>query len=172
MAKVERITTVKNELTGEIVSQESKVVNIRPMEAEPAFIKLYIEDLGRLFQLQAGHQEILTFVAASVDYEGVVSLAIGRKARIAATLNCSIKSIDNAICEFVKRGILARIGRGEYELDPNLFAKGEWRNIRERRKTFKATLRYSAEGGRSISAEASDIADELEAAAKKQVAAR
>lgn len=171
MAKLERTTTVKNDLTGEIVSQETKVVNIRPMESEPAFIKLYIEDLGRIFQLQAGHQEILTYVAASVDYEGIVSLSAGRKARIATTVKCSMKSIDNAITELVKRGILARIGRGEYELDPTLFAKGEWRDIRERRRTFTATFKYSADGSRAIETEAKAIADEMDAAPPKRRAA-
>lgn len=146
MSKIERIHTITNNLTGEVISEQKNVVNIRPMEAEPAFIKLYIEDLGRLFRLQQGHQEILMYVAASVDYEGVVSLAIGRKARIAATVGCTVKSVDNAIGEYVKHGILSRIGRGEYELDPKLFAKGEWRNIRERRSNFKAVITYSKAG--------------------------
>lgn len=146
MSKIERIHTITNNLTGEVLSEQKNVVNIRPMEAEPAFIKLYIEDIGRLFRLQQGHQEILMYVAASVDYQGVVSLAIGRKARIAATVGCTVKSIDNAIGEYVKHGILSRIGRGEYELDPKLFAKGEWRNIRERRSAFKTTITYSKEG--------------------------
>lgn len=149
MSKVERIRTVTDLMTGEVVSEEKNVVNIRPMEAEPAFIKMYVEDLGRLFRLQQGHQEILTYVAASVDYEGIVSLAIGRKARIAATIGCTVKSVDNAIGECVKHGILKRIGRGEYELDPNLFAKGQWRDIRERRASFHTIITYS-EHGREI----------------------
>ena len=150
MSKVERIHTITNGLTGEVISEQKNVVNIRPMEAEPAYIKMYIEDIARIFGLQHGHQEILYYVAASVDYEGIVSLAIGRKARIAATIGCSVKSIDNAIGEYVKHNILHRVGRGEYELDPKLFAKGEWRNIRDRRLAFTATITYSMTGGREI----------------------
>jgi hypothetical protein len=129
-----------------MTTPQTNVVNIRPMEPEPAYIKLYIQDLSKLFHLQQGHQEILTYVAASVDYEGIVSLAIGRKARIAATIKCSVKSIDNAITEFVKHGILDRIGRGEYELNPFLFAKGEWRTIHDRRLAFKMTRTYQPDG--------------------------
>ena len=152
MSKIEKIHIVTNEITGETISRTSNVIDIRVMEPEPAYIKLYIEDISRIFNLQQGHQEILAYVAASVDYEGIVSLAIGRKARIAATLNCSVKSIDNAITEYIKHGILARIGRGEYELDPNLFAKGKWRDIRERRMGFRTTITYTPKGREIVTA--------------------
>jgi hypothetical protein len=140
----------ETEAAERLVSKKTPVADIRKMDAEPSFVKMYIEDLARILGLQAGHQEILMYVAASVDYQGIVSLAIGRKARIAATIGCSVKSVDNAIGEYVKHGVLARIGRGEYELDPKLFAKGEWRNIRERRSSFKTTITYSATAGRKI----------------------
>ena len=150
MANIERINTVVNMLTGEVVSQQKNVISIKPMAEEPAYIKMYIDDISRVLGLQHGHQEILLFIAASVDYEGIASLAIGRKARIAATVGCSIKSIDNAITEYIKQGILTRVARGEYELDPKLFAKGKWRDIRERRMSFKSTIIYSAKGEKTI----------------------
>jgi hypothetical protein len=73
-------------------------------------------------------------------------LAGGRKARIAMTAGCSLKSVNNAITEYVKAGILIRAGRAEYELNPHLFAKGEWRSIRERRSSFTAKINYSSSG--------------------------
>jgi predicted transcriptional regulator len=149
MGKVVRIVrdTVTN-ADGKVISDVTKenVVSIRKMEDEPAYIKLYIDDLGKVLGLQDGHRKILILVAASVDYEGIVSIAIGRKARIAATLDCSVKTVDNAVGEFTKQGILKRIGRGEYELNPNLFAKGAWRDIRERRQSFVMTVHYTHEG--------------------------
>lgn len=149
MGSISRIETnrVRDE-TGAIVSETTKenVVSIRKMEDEPAYVKMYIEDLGRILGLQDGHRQILVLIAGSVDYEGIVSLAIGRKARIAATLGCSVKSVDNAIGEFVKQGIVKRIGRGEYELDPNLFAKGAWRDIKERRQGFIMQVNYTHKG--------------------------
>jgi hypothetical protein len=38
-----------------------------------------------------------------------------------AALKCSIRSIDNAITEFVRRDILTRAGRAEYELNRYFF---------------------------------------------------
>lgn len=149
MGTISRIVTdrVRDE-AGNLVSETVKenIVSIRKMEDEPAYVKMYIEDLGRILGIQDGHRKVLMLVAGSVDYEGIVSLAIGRKARIAATLGCSIKSVDNAIIEFTKQGIIKRIGRGEYELDPNLFAKGAWRDIKERRQGFTLQVNYTHKG--------------------------
>lgn len=160
MSNLERIDTTVDQLTGEILSQRKQVIELRKMEPEPNYIKLYIDDLARLVGLQEGHRSILPYVAASVGYDGFISLSAGRKARIAITAGCSVKSINNAITEFVKCGILARVGRGEYELDPHLFAKGEWRNIRERRLRFMTKITYSEEG-RHIETEVIDnVSDE------------
>jgi hypothetical protein len=57
---------------------------------------------------------------------------------------------DNATSEFVKREILLRVGRAECDLNPHLFAKGRWKETRERRLPFTTRIRYSAERGRTI----------------------
>ncbi len=150
MSKVERVETVVDGLTGELLSEQRNVIAFNQMPPEPAYVKLYIEDLGKLLDLQSGHRDILLHVAANVAYDGLVSMTTLRKNRIAAALNCSIRSIDNAITEFVKREILIRVGRAEYELNPHLFAKGSWNEIRERRLKFTAKITYGSEQGRII----------------------
>ena len=150
MSRVERVETIVDGLTGELLSEQRNVIAFNPMPPEPAYVKLYIEDLGKLLDLQSGHRDILLHVAANVAYDGLVSMTTLRKNRIAAVLNCSIRSIDNAITEFVKREILTRVGRAEYELNPHLFAKGSWKDIRERRLKFTAKITYSSEQGRTI----------------------
>lgn len=149
--------------------------DVRPLPKEPEFIKLYIQDLARIFELQNQHQDILIYLAASADYDGVISLTAGRKERIANTVSlttgssCSPKSVTNAVGEYIKRGLIRRVGRGEYELDPHLFARGEWRQIRERRTTFQMHVTYSNNGKRSISTAPGGVApdqakrDDLEA---------
>jgi hypothetical protein len=146
MSRLERIETNTDALTGEILSQSKKVIELTKLEAEPDYVKMYVADLSNLVGLKEGHGRILPFIAASVGYDGFISLAGGRKARIAMTAGCSLKSVNNAITEYVKAGILIRAGRAEYELNPHLFAKGEWRNIRERRLSFTAKINYSSSG--------------------------
>ena len=149
MSRLERIETNTDTLTGEILSQHKKVIELTKLEPEPDYVKMYVSDLSKLVGLKEGHGRILPFIAASVGYDGFISLAGGRKARIALSAGCSLKSVNNAITEYVKAGILLRAGRAEYELNPMLFAKGEWRNIRERRSSFTAKINYSS-AGRSI----------------------
>lgn len=150
MSTFEKVETVVDVLSGEILSERKNVIAFNPVPPEPAYVKLYIDDLGKLLELQSGHRDILLYVAANVAYDGLVSMTAMRKSRIAATLKCSVRSIDNAITEFVKRGILSRVGRAEYELNPGLFAKGSWKEIRERRLKFSARITYSPESGRTI----------------------
>jgi hypothetical protein len=155
VTKLERIDRTINALTGEVLEQRQKIIDLKPMEQEPDYVKLYIEDIGRMMGLQDGHRSILLYVAASVSYDGMLSMTSYRKSRIASTLGCSKRSIDNAISEFVRQGILIRVARGEYELDPHLFAKGRWVDIRQRRLEFTAKITYNPKGGRTIETEVS-----------------
>lgn len=156
MQYIEKTESVVDINTGEILSQQSKVINVRPIEPEPDYIKLYLGDLGRLNSLSPAATEILLYIAATVDYDGFVSLTAHKKARIALTCGCSPKTIRNAIIEYVKLGLLMRVGRAEYELNPHLFAKGKWRTIRERRKAFGLKITYTAGAGRTIETEVLD----------------
>lgn len=135
---------------GVCIDEKTKIINLRPFEQEPEYIKLYIEDLGRLNSLTPACTEILLYVAANVDYDGFVSLTTHRLARISLTCGCAPKTIRNAISEFVKSGLLLRVGRAEYELNPSFFAKGKWRKIRERRLAFNLRLGYSEKQGRTM----------------------
>lgn len=163
MSKIERIHTVADTATGEILSSRSNVYELKRLPDEPAFIKMYVQDLGALLGFQAMHRDILLFVAAGMNYYGVVALSAATKARIALTVGCNEKTIRNAITEYLKAGILRRIGRAEYELDPHLFAKGEWSEIRGRRDRFRLEVDYSPEGrtfrARRLSADEARRAD-------------
>ena len=148
MSRFEKVTERIDE---DGVSQKSaEIINIKPLPPEPAYVKLYVDNIGHMSGLQSSHVEILLYVAAIVDYDGIVTLNARRKACIAATVRGSVKTVENAVTEYVKAGVIRRIGRAEYELNPSLFAKGEWRNIRERRESFTMAVTYSKERGREI----------------------
>lgn len=144
--KVINNNRVIDTLTGEILSETSNVHNINKLPPEPDYIKLYVCEIGRLHGLQAGHRDILLYVASMVGYDGTVVLNPRRKGQIAITLKISLKSIDNALSEFVKTGLLVRLSRGDFELNPFLFGKGDWKSIRERRESFVARLRFGPNG--------------------------
>ena len=132
------------------VQRSATVTTITKLPKEPDYIKLYIDDIGHLLGLQEGHRSILLYIAASVGYDGFVTLTLARKTRIAATVGMAVKTVDNAITAMVKSGLLRREGRCEYELNPSYFARGEWAHIRERREAFDLSISYSKSGGRRI----------------------
>lgn len=148
MARFEKVTE-KIDQDGAIM-RTAEIINIQRLPAEPPYIKLYIDDIGRMYGLRPSHQDILLYIAAGTGYDGIVTLSKRKKFAISQTVNCSFGTVENAITELARLQILKRVGRGEFELDPRLFAKGEWCTIRERRATFTAAIRYLPDGARCI----------------------
>lgn len=146
MAKLERTEVRVDDLTGEITNRSSTVVNINRLPAEPEYIKLYVEDLGKLHGLAPAHRAVLLYVAAASGYDGIATISARRKASIALTIGGSIKTVSNALTECIKAGLLRRVAHGEYEPNPHLFGKGSWAEIRERRARFVASYVYGPEG--------------------------
>lgn len=153
MGKVVETFRSVDSLSGEVIHERSNVYSIEKLPAEPEYIKLYVAEIGRLHGLKSGHRDILLYVASMVAYDGSVVLNVRRKAQIALTLKIATKSIDNALSEFVKTGLLIRLGRSDFELNPFLFGKGDWKSIRERRESFVARLRFGPNGIEAIGIE-------------------
>ncbi|MEI7795607.1 MAG: replication/maintenance protein RepL [Methylococcaceae bacterium] len=150
IATFEQRTRHIDKHTGEITLDEVVLTDISGLAAEPAYVKLYIDDLGRLCNLTDGQRSILLYVAACVDYSGFVLLPTGQKERIAKSAGCSISAINNAITHFCKNNILRKEGGGLYELNPDYFARGKWREIRERRKEFYTKTTYRRDGTKEV----------------------
>ncbi len=50
-------------------------------------------------------------------------------------------------------GIIASCGGNEYQANPNLFARGEWKKIIEQRREFEMRIKYSPNGETIITTE-------------------
>jgi hypothetical protein len=137
-------------LNGEIIHDKTNVIDFTSVPNEPDYIKLYIGDLGKLCCLSDGQKAILLYIAACVGYDGLVLLPVGQKARIAKSAKCSISAVNNAVNFFCKKQILIKEGGGLYELNPDYFARGKWREIRERRKSFYTKITYTPDGQKTV----------------------
>jgi hypothetical protein len=148
MARFEKVT---ERIDQDGVSQKTaQIINIQRLPPEPPYIKLYISDIGRMYGLRPSHQDILLYITAGAGFDNIVSLSKRKKGAIALTVGCKFRTVENAITELVRLQILKRIGRGEYEIDPRLFARGEWETIRKRRESFTAAIKYLPDGSRRI----------------------
>lgn len=152
-SKVISTLRVVDELEGTVLSETSNVLSIKKLPREPDYIKLYVDEIGGLHGLQAGHRDILLYVASLIGYDGTVLINARRKAQIAITLDIAPKSIDNALSELVKKGLLKRLGRGDFEPNPFIFGRGEWDKIRQRRESFVSRVRFGPEGVEALGIE-------------------
>lgn len=147
----EKSTTMIDNLTGDVLRDETLVEYETKLPNEPPYIKLYTTDLGNLFKLPVGTTGVLMCITSMVDYQGVVVLNSYFKEGIALRLNTkkgkngkpSISVVNKAITDLLNKDIMSRIGNSTYQLNPNLFARGKWRDIYQQRKAFKMTITYT-----------------------------
>ena len=148
--KVYEHTSVVTDLkTGEAVEHSSS--NVVRLAQEPAYVKMYIQDLGNLMELSAGQKTLLYALVSKIDFEGIVSLNASSRKRLAKACGLSDGAFRNCISVLCKKEIIRRIEPNEYEVNPHYFAKGEWRSINQRRKGFELRIAYSPDGTREVS---------------------
>jgi Firmicute plasmid replication protein (RepL). len=148
MTKPERVVynETKKEInfsTGEIKTEE--ITNVVKIPKEPPYVKMYIDDLAKILELTSGCRSLLYFLIKKMDYEGIITLTKSSRDRLAEQIGVKETAVRNQITQLCQKGILRRIGTGEFEANPNLFARGDWSDIHKRRKCFKLTINYENE---------------------------
>jgi len=145
---------------GEIVETEiDKTIN---WGKEPNYVKLYLDDILYLSDLPKGYNSILYAFIKEMGYGNKLVLNAALKRMIAKDVGLGVSSVNNALSKFVKGQLLKRIDTGIYLVNPQLFGKGEWKDISKIRLTAKYDLK-----GRTIMAEIERNSDKGKEAQKK-----
>ena len=131
--------------------QQQKIIQF---PNEPPFIKLYIEDLTAILKLPNGTKDLLYSLLMKMDYENIVTLTSRSKKEIAERVGIKIQTFDNYLRKLVDAEVFKRIGRGEYKVNPNLFARGDWGNISRQRDEWMLKITYTSNGTRRIEGKA------------------
>lgn len=156
VSKLSIIETVDGE-TGEIVLNET-VRESFLIEREPDFVKLYLEDISRLKDVPQGMNKVLFELMKAINYNGIIMAYKPVKELMANNMGISVNYLNKCIDEFYKKGILIRYARGVYIADPNLFAKGSWKDI----QNLRLVIEYNQNGTRALK---SNVSEEM----KKQL---
>lgn len=136
-------TTTVDYTTGEILNKQ-EVTHIK-RSAEPSYIKLYINTLLTFKELPKTLNPVLIEFLSYMSYADnsqqtggqLIFINAFMKEEISRKLgNIKINTIDKALSNFVKSGIFKRIGTGTYQVNPNFFGKGEWKDISAIKATF------------------------------------
>lgn len=129
--------------TGQVVSEEK--TNVVRLPQEPEFIKLYLADINKIFDLPKGCSPVLYEILKKMNYEGQIILNKFVKEECAKAAKIALSSFNNCLTDLVKKDILKRLGTGTYMANPHLFGKGSWVEISKQRE-FYLTVKYSSKG--------------------------
>lgn len=131
--------------TGEVI--EHTETQYRDVAVEPNYVKVYVDTVIALLGKSKTSKEadILLILAKNMTYmndEMPNKVNVDRllKKYIMDNVSISEGALNNMMTGFVKRDIIRRIGKGVYQLNPFMFAKGNWSAIR------KIQMEWSDEG--------------------------
>lgn len=127
--------------TGEILSQESEIIKTR--QKEPDFVKVYLNAILTFSGIKSISSDFLVclcnYITYANDEKTQMRVIINKmiKDEMTQKLNIKINMIEKYIRKCVESGILFKTEyRGSYIVNPFLFAKGEWKNIKSLQTEF------------------------------------
>mgnify|MGYP001618243978 CR=1 FL=1 len=129
--------------TGEI-KQTVDIKSVR-LAQEPEFIKLYLQDINKIFDLPKGCSPALYEILKNMNYQGHIVLNKYVKKICAENAGLALTSFNNCITDLLKKDIISRVDTGTYMANPHIFGKGAWSDISKQRE-FYLTIRYSKNG--------------------------
>ena len=141
--------------TGEIITSEKVTQTL--IDREPPHVKIYIEDIARINALPPSAANVLNLLVQNMGYNNMIPMLKPFKEVICKQLDIKTNTLDKIIKELKDKEILFPFARGLYILDPNLFAKGKWEDIRN----LRLTISYDEKGRRKLTSNAPDQIKQL-----------
>lgn len=151
--KGQRLTyteVVTDNQTGEVMSEK----RVYKGSDEPDFVKLYIDTVCTVKGVRQGLSPILLAFLPHMSYADsndewggqIIFVNKALKEQVARRVGLKIDSVNKAIGEFVRGGIFNRVATATYQVNPAIFGKGDWTQI----KNIRAKVDFRA---RTIEAE-------------------
>lgn len=137
-------TQILDRETGELVTESS--TNVLRYTGEPAFIKLYLDDICSIIKVPETLKKTLFLILRKLDYDGYITLSKRYRKLMCEQMNIKDGTLRNRLNMLCQHGFIISEGGNEYLANPNYFAKGEWKSIVEQRSAFELRIRYSEDG--------------------------
>jgi predicted transcriptional regulator len=142
----DKVTYIERETVIEESGDVKKQITTQTIisAAEPPYVKLYMNTLLAFKNLPKTAAPVLSELLKHMTYADeedehggqLLSPTFYTKQRIAKKLNIKVNTIDKTLVSLTKKGVLKRIGRSTYQVNPNMFGRGEWKDIKSIRATF------------------------------------
>jgi hypothetical protein len=118
---------------------------------EPPFIKLFIDDIARMYQLPSETPLLELIRLLNWDNQIILNSAIKRQI-ISRVGYKSVAVLNNYLSKCVSKGVFRLIDTGIYEANPELFGRGSWPEIKNKRlDEFWLKINYDEMGNKTIS---------------------
>ena len=103
-----------------------------------------MHDLFYLTQIPKSQQDVLYQLLQYVDYENNIILSARLRKKIADDLQIKPQTLSNKIHQLARNGLIKVFGRNDYAVNPNLFGRGDWKDILQRRidSDFELKIEY------------------------------
>jgi predicted transcriptional regulator len=139
--------SIVDTVSGELIRNHE--IKISQKETEPPYVKMYLEDISRIYGLPEKASRLLKVLVKNMSYTNIVAMYKPIKLMICSELNYSLNTVNAAVNDLVKQGVIIRVARGLYMVEPNLFGKGRWEDI----KKIRMTVEYDEKGRKSVNTE-------------------
>lgn len=144
--------------------EEQTAVIVRKVQAEPDFVKMYLDDVAVFNRLTRKQRLVLDRMLQRMDYNNEVNLPVGAKVTICVEAGIFKQGYEDVVCDAEERvslnslnfilsslcssELVSRKAKGVYLINPHIFGKGKWTDI----EAIRLTVNYSKEGKRVESA--------------------
>lgn len=144
-----REVTEVNDRDGDVIS--NRKVEMSMFETEPPYVKVYLNDIANLTGLNASEHSLIHELIYNMGYNNIVPAYKPVKEIMANKLGMKYNTLEKALKQLHKKGILIRKTRGLYIMDPNLFGRGSWKHV----KKIRMTIDYAEDGTKKINTDVS-----------------
>jgi len=120
-----------NNTTGEVTKEKTTNILNNRTDQQKDFLYIFTKSLGYLSKLTKSETHTLFGLFGKVTHDNKLYINKGMKEEIARLMNMNFQTVNNAITNLSKKGILGRLERGVYILNPQFFGKGSFRDMKK-----------------------------------------
>lgn len=159
----QEIHSVKDNATGEVVETHNR--RLIKMERTPDFIMFFTEHIAFLENLSSLEKSVLFHILQHyVGIQNIIFISAATKQDISKALGVGISAIQKATKSLFDKKIIIKgiVKESQVYLNPYLFGKGNWENIRKMRQEIAYDFDFEnleMKESRKISAQYEDGAD-------------